>query len=393
MPQKVTVLTLSHPCDDARIFNREIKSLLPFYQVELHGLTPRNDVSEKNLDLRIIGSNKSGKANSISIRYQLFRKALSPTSVYHCHELGSLFIGWCLRLFNKAKLVYDVHEYWPESFGKFYEYKSGSKRVGKLFSWAVSRFESLLSKRCDLVIVVNDHMKHRFEHCDNVIVLPNYPRLTFIDQDFLKAGRNPGRPLEFIYLGGLSEDRGLFSIIHAAKKLKQKTDQPFRISLVGRFANEATREKCNRLIEDENLTESIDVVGQVPYDEVFNYLAKSDVGLFLLTSKIKRYHWGEPIKFFEYSAAGLPIIISDLEAKRNLVERSKSGFLVNPDDHDEVSDVMLRLMTEKALRDRLSRNARDFFTNVANWEQVEKKLLNAYSRMLDSPAIPDCINN
>ena len=41
----------------------------------------------------------------------------------------------------------------------------------------------------------------------------------------------------------------------------------------------------------------------------------------------ERYHWTEPIKYFEYSAAGLPVIISDQTPWQD-ISKFNAGFVI-----------------------------------------------------------------
>lgn len=49
-----------------------------------------------------------------------------------------------------------------------------------------------------------------------------------------------------------------------------------------------------------------------------------------MISNKKRYFWGGLVKYFEYSAASLPVIITDLPAKPKLNKKNKNGLLVSP---------------------------------------------------------------
>jgi glycosyltransferase involved in cell wall biosynthesis len=90
---------------------------------------------------------------------------------------------------------------------------------------------------------------------------------------------------------------------------------------------------------------------------------------------------GEPTKYFEYAAAGLPVVISDLPAKRRLVELNQNGTLVNPTDAHEVARRIAELLRDRESRARMACNGRRAFLERCNWEAVEPKLAALYDEI------------
>jgi glycosyltransferase involved in cell wall biosynthesis len=91
----------------------------------------------------------------------------------------------------------------------------------------------------------------------------------------------------------------------------------------------------------------------------------------------RRYNWGEPIKYFEYTAAGLPVIMSDLPAKRKLVESYRNGILVNPKDYRETALKIAQLLHDNGLRKKMSNKGIHAFETQLNWQNVEAKMIDS----------------
>jgi glycosyltransferase involved in cell wall biosynthesis len=62
-------------------------------------------------------------------------------------------------------------------------------------------------------------------------------------------------------------------------------------------------------------------IGEVPWDHVPSYLAASDI--FVFTSPWE----GSPNAVIEAMAAGLPCVVSDIAAHREIIEHGRTGFL------------------------------------------------------------------
>ena len=96
----------------------------------------------------------------------------------------------------------------------------------------------------------------------------------------------------------------------------------------------------------------------------------------------ERYHWGEPMKYFEYSAAGLPVIISDLPAKRALIEKNGNGILVSTINVDDAVDAVKFLIKTPEQAKVIRERGREVFYEIYNWEKNEQRLTGLYRYLL-----------
>jgi glycosyltransferase involved in cell wall biosynthesis len=109
-----------------------------------------------------------------------------------------------------------------------------------------------------------------------------------------------------------------------------------------------------------------------------------DLGLCLLDGK-ERYHWTEPTKYFEYSAVGLPVIISDLPAQRALIEQNENGLLVNPKNTEDIVNAIIYLKENREKAIMMSVNGQKAFREKYNWEKIEPRLLDLYGTLIKTP--------
>lgn len=82
-----------------------------------------------------------------------------------------------------------------------------------------------------------------------------------------------------------------------------------------------------------------------------------------------------PLKLFEYMAAGLPIIASDLESTREVLEHGVTGFLLPPDNPAVWSEVLSFLRDHPEVRASVGKNARELLLKRFTWRLRAERVL------------------
>ena len=101
----------------------------------------------------------------------------------------------------------------------------------------------------------------------------------------------------------------------------------------------------------------VQLVGFLPHVEVADQLAGASVAVVPLPDNPMARYFTSPLKLFEYMAAGLPIVASDLPALREVLRTDENALLVPPDDPGALADAIGRLLADPALAERLRRRA------------------------------------
>jgi spore coat protein SA len=76
----------------------------------------------------------------------------------------------------------------------------------------------------------------------------------------------------------------------------------------------------------------------------------------------------------EALAAGVPVVATDRGAIRETIVDGESGFVLPDADPGELADRVLRLLQDAALRDRLSKAARDRYLGCFTQEHADRRL-------------------
>ena len=109
-----------------------------------------------------------------------------------------------------------------------------------------------------------------------------------------------------------------------------------RLILAGRFFPAELETEVKRLPGWRN----VEYLGLIPYNQVRDTLASSDLGLVIL-HPVGQYKRAEPVKLFEYFERGLPVVSSDFPAYVPFVEKTGAGVMVDPLSPRAVADAAL----------------------------------------------------
>ncbi|MBL4861626.1 MAG: glycosyltransferase [Crocinitomicaceae bacterium] len=180
-----------------------------------------------------------------------------------------------------------------------------------------------------------------------------------------------------LYIGGVTEQRGIFEVVEALVILKDKK-VPFHFHCVGPIAD-----NLMAVLEEKEafrkVKENITFYGLLPIYEAYSYSRKCKVGLSIL-HPIENYLKSYSTKIFEYMAIGLPFIVSDFELY-NFVEKQNVGRSVDPVSVQMIAKTLEEMLTDADGSGVMGRNGLNVVNQEYTWESQERKLLEAYGEL------------
>ena len=167
----------------------------------------------------------------------------------------------------------------------------------------------------------------------------------------LPPGPSDGRTI--IYAGQLYPWKGVGTLVRAMSRLPGA-----RLKLVGGLsAEDPDAAALRKLAGDIGVLARVQLTGFLPHAEVADQLAGASVAVVPLPDNPMSRYFTSPLKLFEYMAAGLPIVASDLPALREVLRPDENALLVPPDDPEALAEAIGRLLADQALAERLRRQA------------------------------------
>ncbi len=173
-----------------------------------------------------------------------------------------------------------------------------------------------------------------------------------------------------VYVGAMSAWHGAEDLINIATKL----EEDIRFLMVSKGLNmleEKTKEK--------SISSRFIFTGFVEHDDVPKYISAADVAVAPYNTKgfremEKHGFYFSPIKIFEYMACGKPVVASDLEIIRDIINDNRCGLLAKLGDAEDFAEKIKTLMEDGVLRKKFGDNGRSAVIERYTWEKVADKI-------------------
>jgi glycosyltransferase involved in cell wall biosynthesis len=175
-----------------------------------------------------------------------------------------------------------------------------------------------------------------------------------------------------IYHGGLGRLRGLQNTVLAIDLLKNRYPNIVLVLL----GDGVGKEELKAIIKDKKLGQNVYIINTVPYEKVASYIAYCDVGIVPLPNLIG-WRVSSPLKLMEYLAMEKPVIVTDIEAHRDVIGGSNSGFFIESNTSEEIARGILLSYEKKANLKEMGKRGRKLVEAKYTWER-QGKLFEAY---------------
>ncbi|UCD52824.1 MAG: glycosyltransferase family 4 protein [Phycisphaerales bacterium] len=370
---KVCILTSVHIPFDGRIFHKEAKSLAKAgYEVVL---IARHDKAEVVDGVRIVPlpEPKNRLQRMTRVLWRLFRLAVRERAdVYHFHDPELMTVGLLLKLYRK-KVIWDVHEHYPNSItDKFWISKGLRRCVSKSFDF----FERAVVRFFDYVIYTTPFVGARYQ---NLKVrsgpIENHPIIE-LSETFAKDPQK-----RIIYLGGMSRIRGLVEAVEAFS-LVVRRHRDWELYLVGSSRPASFEDELKALTRERDIEANVKFISWVPYEQKERLSAQAAMGIITYLPYANNTSC-LPNKLFDYMLVGLPVIASDFPLYRQVVEPYQCGLIVAPDSPEQIAEAMIYLIEHPQEARQMGENGRRAVRERYNWEHESARLLRIYETVLE----------
>lgn len=287
--------------------------------------------------------------------------------------------GICARWLRGKPFVFEVRDLWPEL----------PREMGVIRNPLVLLAMSLLEWLCyrsahrviGLAPGIVEGIMRRGVPPERVALIPNG-----CDCHIFSASVEPWRPAEVppdalmaVYAGTHGIANGLNAVLDAAAELKRRGRDDIRLVLVGQgmlkpaLQARAEREKLHNVV----------FLDPIEKTRLAGLLAGADLGMQVLANVPAFYNGTSPNKFFDYIAAGLPVLINYPGWVADLIAETDCGFVVPPDDPGAFADALEQAANDRAALKRKGANAQKLaeeqFSRDKLAEELERVLLKAQS--------------
>lgn len=359
---KVCQVSSVHSTFDTRIFYKICHSLSSVYDVYY---ISANAKTEDVNGIHIIGVPVPERR---LLRYmcihRFFRQCLAiDAQVYQFHDPELIPVGLKLKKKGK-KVIFDSHEDVPQQI-LWKEYLPGflKKTISSLYEW----YERKALKQYDALISVTPSIVNRLSAINsNVRMITNYP----VFRDTCTSWGNGA----ICFAGGVSRQYMHRNIIDSLVATKAKY----------LLAGPAYPGYLSTLQTSPGWSQ-VEYLGVLKQEQVYELYSRSVAGVVLLGySPNVGYKKGTlgVLKMFEYMMAGLPVIATDFDLWKEIIEENECGKCINPYDVSSISDAINYYLDNPEVARRHGENGRRLVKEKYNWGTQEAILFNLYSELV-----------
>lgn len=270
-------------------------------------------------------------------------------------------IAGLASLFHK-KVFFEIHRLPKEQSKNFYN--RVFKRVAGIV--AISRQERLdLIKEYDLPEskIISEPSAVNLDD----FILP--------DKGAMRQKHNiPLASIVFAYIGKFSiigHGKDVGGLLSCFRKALAKNDKLFL--LLGGLKEEDLK-IIRPLVNQEGLAEKVALLPHVPFNQVKEYYALSDIFVLLYSAEVLEKFSLSPMKLFEYAACERPIICPDAPGTREIFNEDEVVFY-QTGDYNDLGEKMLKLAENIQFRLLIAGHAYER-VKAFNWADRAARILN-----------------
>jgi glycosyltransferase involved in cell wall biosynthesis len=173
-----------------------------------------------------------------------------------------------------------------------------------------------------------------------------------VDLDRFQPPHEAG-PARLVYIGQLQEWKGVDVLIRALAALPEVS----ALVVGGRRGEDPRRDALEALALREGVADRIEWTGFLPQADIATRLRRGDVGVVPTRGHEGQDVAASPLKLFEYMAAGLPVVASDMPSLRDVIRSGENGVLFREGDPEALAQ-QVRPLLEPETYARLSAASR-----------------------------------
>lgn len=304
----------------------------------------------------------------LEIRKVVKRAEALDADLYHFHNIELIAPMARLRKRTGAPVIYDAHEHHPDAMMTKSYIPAPLRR---LVADYVDRTERRYVPLFEAVVVADDALARRYTELGarRVLTLHNFPPL-----DLFKPGTiMPFDRPTLLYVGSISAVRGFADMLETIDLVRQEMPAA-QLVIVGT----PTEEVAAGLAQVD--ASAVKVLEPVPYGDIARIMSKAQVGLSLLHD-IPKFQKNVPTKVFDYMAARIPYVSTDLTPVRELTG-GVGGVLVAPGDPAAAAAACLALLRDPVMAAAKAAEGRRLIEERLNWDALEPGLFALYEELL-----------
>lgn len=307
-------------------------------------------------------------------------KKHQPDFIYERYSSYN-FAGVLAAKHAKTPIIVEVNVTYAGRFGA---------RLPVIYRGLLKRAEEYVLRHADGIVVVSEALKECVldvrDDESSTIVTPNAINLAEIkkiDHRGLRAQKRQQLGIEdktvIGFVGSLRKWHGIDFFADAMASIVEQAPSAFFL-IVGSGEYENTlKEK----IRATKLEEVVNLVGPVPHNEVYSYVAAMDIGVMPDSNE-----FGSPMKILEYQAMECVAVGPDLGPIQEIIRDGDTGRIFKRRDSNDFTSVLVDLCLNTSRRRDIGSSGRDYVLAERTWTQNAEDVLKLFDKLSPSARSP-----
>ena len=290
--------------------------------------------------------------------------------IIHLHEpLVPMLCTTFLRLSN-IPTVGTFHASGGQSWYSFSWYTYCTP-VGKLF---LKKWFNKLAGRIAVSPIARNYVNKCFHN--EYAIIPNGIDTRHFNPDVAPIEQFNDGKINILFVGRMEKRKGVNYLLDAYKLVKKEVPNS-RLIIVGPGIR--LRHKYEKQVMRNGLKDVI-FTGYTSYDDLPRYYKTASI---VCAPAIGWESFG--IVLLEAMAVGKPLVASNIKGYASVITHGEDGLLVPPKNSKKLAEILLSLINDKPLQQKLEANGRAKALEY-DWEKVTQKLIDYYLKVLNQPS-------
>lgn len=370
----ICFLSSMHSVFDKRVFGKEAVCLAEHGHRVVHLCPGESFKSFEEQKVKIVTYRKpNGLLGRLANLRKIYIYAKSiDADVYHCNEVDSWIIGVLLKIVEKKKCVFDVHEHYPSTFSE----SRFPQWLQPVIAGGIRTLFRLLTPFTDRLVLAKKSVSEDFICSESKKVLVRNFAFSY-GVTIAEERRQPTENdiVTIVHLGLISKARGWPQMLEALKIMRNKN---VRLRIIGEF-NDGTHEEFERMVREYKLENFVVVHDWLPFEKAFEYLMQAHIGLVVFQPGILNHVYAMPHKMFDYMAAGMAVICPHFAVEiAPIVQETCCGRLVDPSRPEQLASTLDELVSNLDNTYEMGKKGQHAVKDQYNWEVEVEHLLRMY---------------
>ncbi len=276
--------------------------------------------------------------------------------------------GYILSKMKRAKFIFEVRDVWPDVPIELGFIKN------KLIIYLLRKFELFIYKNADQIITLSPGMydnllrkgvnESKLSMITNLSNIYLYESVDEIDSIREEIGIDNSK-FTCIHPGTMGFVNGLDYILDVAKET-MKIDKDVEFILIGE--GKEKEHLINR--KEKESIDNVKILDSLPKEKVVSLIKSSDIGI-MCVRNYKILEDNSANKFFDFLAAGLPIMINYGGWQKDVLESNECGYSCSYSNPIEMTKKILDIKVNKEILKSMKLNS----INLAKCEYSTDKCL------------------